>query len=183
MRADPAPSVLVVDDDVRFAETLARALERRGWVTSVAHTIDGALAAARARTVDAAIVDLRLGNEDGLELIKPLHALGERIRIVVLTGYASLTTAVKAIKLGADDYLAKPVTASAVVETLQRGVMSAAATPAGPRAEPMSPRRLEWEHIHRVLAEHSGNLSATARALKMHRRTLQRKLAKKPSQH
>jgi len=181
VRAEPAPSVLVVDDDVRFAETLARALERRGWVASVAHTIDGALAAARARTVDAAIVDLRLGNEDGLELIEPLHALGERIRIVVLTGYASLTTAVKAIKLGADDYLAKPVTASAVVETLQRGVLSAAAT-AAPRAEPMSPRRLEWEHIHRVLAEHSGNLSATARALKMHRRTLQRKLAKKPSQ-
>ena len=179
MRAETAHSVLVVDDDVRFAETLARALERRGWAASVAHTIDGALAAARAGAVDAAIVDLRLGDEDGLELIKPLHALGERIRIVVLTGYASLATAVKAIKLGADDYLAKPVTASAVVETLQRGEKSAAA-PVGPRAEPMSPRRLEWEHIQRVLAEHAGNLSATARALKMHRRTLQRKLAKKP---
>jgi two-component system response regulator RegA len=180
VRAETVPSVLVVDDDVRFAETLARALERRGWSTSVAHTIDGALAAARARVVDAAIVDLRLGDEDGLELIKPLHALGERMRIVVLTGYASLTTAVKAIKLGADDYLAKPVTASAVLETLQRGAKPAAAR--AERAEPMSPRRLEWEHIQRVLAEHAGNLSATARALKMHRRTLQRKLAKKPLQ-
>lgn len=179
MRAEAARSVLVVDDDVRFAETLARALERRGWAASVAHTIDSALAAARARAVDAAIVDLRLGDEDGLELIKPLHALGQRIRIVVLTGYASLATAVKAIKLGADDYLAKPVTASAVVETLQRGEKSVAAL-VGPRAGPMSPRRLEWEHIQRVLAEHAGNLSATARALKMHRRTLQRKLAKKP---
>jgi two-component system response regulator RegA len=171
-----------VDDDVRFAETLARALERRGWAASVAHTIDAALAAARANAVDAAIVDLRLGDEDGLELIKPLHALGDGIRIVVLTGYASLTTAVKAIKLGADDYLAKPVTASAVVETLLRGEKGAAPGPSTPRAEPMSPRRLEWEHIQRVLGQNAGNLSATARALKMHRRTLQRKLAKKPLQ-
>ena len=182
MRAEASPSVLVVDDDVRFAETLARALERRGWATSVAHTIDGALAAARARAVDAAIVDLRLGDEDGLELIKPLQALGERMRIVVLTGYASIATAVKAIKLGADDYLAKPVTASAVVETLQRGEKPAAVRSISERAEPMSPRRLEWEHIHRVLAEHAGNISATARTLKMHRRTLQRKLGKKPLQ-
>jgi len=181
VRAETAPSVLVVDDDVRFAETLARALERRGWAASVAHTIDGALAAARARAIDAAIVDLRLGDEDGLELIKPLQALGERIRIVVLTGYASIATAVRAIKLGADDYLAKPVTASTVLETLQRGEKPAARS-VTQRAEPMSPRRLEWEHIHRVLAEHAGNLSATARALKMHRRTLQRKLAKKPLQ-
>jgi two-component system response regulator RegA len=182
MRAETAPSVLVVDDDVRFAETLARALERRGWAANVAHTIDSALAVARAQAVDAAIVDLRLGDEDGLELIKPLQALGERIRIVVLTGYASIATAVRAIKLGADDYLAKPVTASAVVETLQRGEKPVAARHVTQRAEPMSPRRLEWEHIHRVLAEHAGNLSATARALKMHRRTLQRKLAKKPLQ-
>jgi two-component system, response regulator RegA len=182
VRAEAARSVLVVDDDVRFAETLARALERRGWTASVAHTIDGALAAARAHAVDAAIVDLRLGDEDGLTLIEPLHALAEKIRIVVLTGYASITTAVKAIKLGADDYLAKPVTASAVVETLQRGEKSAAER-VKPRAEPMSPRRLEWEHIQRVLAEHAGNLSATARALKMHRRTLQRKLAKRPLQN
>jgi two-component system, response regulator RegA len=181
VRADAARSVLVVDDDVRFAETLARALERRGWTESVAHTVDGALAAARAHAVDAAIVDLRLGDEDGLALIEPLHALGTSIRIVVLTGYASIATAVKAIKLGADDYLAKPVTASAVVDTLLRGDKPTAA-PAAPRAEPMSPRRLEWEHIHRVLGEHAGNISATARTLKMHRRTLQRKLAKKPLQ-
>ena len=181
MRAETAGSVLVVDDDVRFAETLARALERRGWATIVAHTIDGALAAARARVVDAAIVDLRLGDEDGLRLIEPLHALGARMRIIVLTGYASIATAVRAIKLGADDYLAKPVTASAVVETLQRREKPVTA-PLTTRAEPMSPRRLEWEHIHRVLAEHAGNISATARTLKMHRRTLQRKLAKKPLQ-
>jgi two-component system, response regulator RegA len=179
--ADAARHVLVVDDDVRFAETLARALERRGWAASVASTCETALAAARARALDAAIVDLRLGAEDGLTLIEPLRELGARARIVVLTGYASIATAVKAIKLGADDYLAKPVTASAIVSTLLRGAKPAGA-PEASLAEPMSPRRLEWEHIHRVLAEHAGNISATARALKMHRRTLQRKLGKKPLQ-
>jgi two-component system response regulator RegA len=181
MRADLDRSVLVVDDDRRFAETLARALERRGWTARVAHDVDGALAAARKQSVGAAIVDLRLGEEDGLGLIEPLLAIGPRMRIVVLTGYASIATAVRAIKLGADDYLAKPVTASAVADALLRGSKSSAASPS-PAAEPMSPRRLEWEHIHRVLAEHAGNVSATARTLKMHRRTLQRKLAKRPLQ-
>jgi two-component system response regulator RegA len=179
MRADATRLVLVVDDDRRFAETLARALERRGWTTRVAHDVDSALAAARKHPVDAAVVDLRLGEEDGLGLVEPLLAIGPRIRIVVLTGYASIATAVKAIKLGADDYLAKPVTASAVADALLRGSKSAAPPPV---AEPMSPRRLEWEHIHRVLTEHGGNVSATARTLKMHRRTLQRKLAKRPLQ-
>jgi len=181
MRADAVRSVLVVDDDRRFAETLARALERRGWAARVAHDTDGALAAAKKGSVDAAIVDLRLGEEDGLALIGPLLAVGPRMRILVLTGYASIATAVKAIKLGADDYLAKPVTASAVADALLRGSRPAAPR-AAPAAEPMSTRRLEWEHIHRVLAEHAGNISATARTLKMHRRTLQRKLAKRPLQ-
>ena len=105
------------------------------------------------------------------------------MRIVVLTGYASIATAVKAIKLGADDYLAKPVTANAVAAVLGRGARKEVANDGQPAAlEPMSPRRLEWEHIQRVLAEHDGNISATARTLHMHRRTLQRKLAKKPTQ-
>ena len=181
MRADAARSVLVVDDDRRFAETLARALARRGWTTRVAHDVTGALAAANEEPVDAAVVDLRLGEEDGLGLIEPLLAIGPKTRILVLTGYASIATAVRADKLGADDYLAKPVTASAVADALLRGEKPASA-PAALAAEPMSPRRLEWEHIHRVLAEHAGNLSATARTLKMHRRTLQRKLGKKPLQ-
>ena len=158
MCADAARHVLVVDDDVRFAETLARALERRGWASSIAHSSESALAAARVRALDAAIVDLRLGLEDGLTLIAPLRALGAQVRIVVLTGYASIATAVMAIKLGADDYLAKPVTASSVVATLLRGAKTVVA-PDGQLAEPMSTRRLEWEHIHRVLAEHAGNIS------------------------
>ena len=179
MLAERSPSVLVIDDDRRFAETLALALERRGWTAAVAHTVDTALAAARARRPDAAIVDLRLAAEDGLTLVEPLRACGAKMRIIVLTGYASIATAVKAIKLGADDYLAKPVTASAVADALLRDKSAALPLEA---AEPMSPRRLEWEHIQRVLGEHEGNISETARALKMHRRTLQRKLSKRPLQ-
>lgn len=167
--------VLVVDDDERFATTLARALARRAWIPSVAFSITDAIRQARGEVPDAAVVDLRIGEESGLELIPELRALGPAMRIVVLTGYASIATAVRAVKLGADDYLAKPVTAAAVAEALERtsGAVTEAPTP-------MSPRRLEWEHIQRVLEEHSGNVSATARALKLHRRTLQRKLAKRP---
>ena len=179
MPADAPPSVLVIDDDRRFAETLAQALERRGWVAAVAHTVETALAAARARRPNAAIVDLKLATEDGLTLVEPLRACDAKMRIVVLTGYASIATAVKAIKLGADDYLAKPVTASAVADALLRAEPGTLPVEA---AEPMSTRRLEWEHIQRVLVEHEGNVSETARALKMYRRTLQRKLAKRPLQ-
>lgn len=174
-----AGTVLVVDDDQRFADTLAQALGRRGWVVAVAHTIDAALAAARVRPIDAAIIDLRLGDEHGLNLIQPLRDIQPAARIVVLTGFASIATAIKAIKLGADDYLAKPVTASMVVATLL-GSGPTAGAPATTAAERMSPRRLEWEHLHRVLTEHEGNISATARTLRMHRRTLQRKLLKSP---
>jgi two-component system response regulator RegA len=179
MPADAQPSVLVVDDDERFAITLATALARRGYLAHVAHDAAGALAGAQSKKPDAALVDLKLGADDGLALIEPLRRAHPRMRIVVLTGYASIATAVKAIKLGADDYLAKPVTANAVAAVLERGSRreSVDAEP----LEPMSPRRLEWEHIQRVLAEHDGNISATARTLHMHRRTLQRKLAKKPT--
>ena len=114
-------------------------------------------------------------------LIEPLRREYPRMRIVVLTGYASIATAVKAIKLGADDYLAKPVTAAAVAAVLERGARTKSGDERTAAHEPMSPRRLEWEHIQRVLAEHDGNISATARTLRMHRRTLQRKLLKRPT--
>jgi two-component system response regulator RegA len=100
---------------------------------------------------------------------------------VVLTGFASIATAVRAIKLGADDYLAKPVTGSAVAAALERGAPLERLARVD-ETQPMSPRRLEWEHIQRILSEHGGNISATARTLRMHRRTLQRKLAKHPAQ-
>ncbi len=178
MQVEGHKRVLIVDDDVRFAETLARALGRRGWRTAVAHEPPAALELLRGGAPDAAIVDLRLGDADGLALLEPLRAAGPAMRILVLTGYASIATAVTAVKLGADDYLTKPVTAKTVADALQRD--GAGRASAGQAATPMSPRRLEWEHIQRVLAENDGNISATARTLKMHRRTLQRKLAKRP---
>lgn len=182
MPADTARGVLVVDDDKRFALTLAAALARRGYAAHVAHDAAGALATAQTQKPEAAVVDLKLGADDGLALIEPLRRAHPHMRIVVLTGYASIATAVKAIKLGADDYLAKPVTASAVAAVLERRAHGLASAEPVAHWEPMSPRRLEWEHIQRVLAEHDGNISATARSLRMHRRTLQRKLAKRPAQ-
>jgi two-component system response regulator RegA len=183
MPVEPQRAVLVVDDDERFAMTLATALARRGYLAHVAHDAAMALSAARSKEPYAAVVDLKLGADDGLALIEPLRREHPKMRIVVLTGYASITTAVKAIKLGADDYLAKPVTASDVAALLERGTrQDTTAEREAAALEPMSPRRLEWEHIQRVLAEHGGNISATARRLHMHRRTLQRKLGKKPTQ-
>ena len=183
MPADAQRGVLVVDDDERFAMTLAAALARRGYAAHVAHDAAAALATANTKEPEAAIVDLRLGADDGLALIEPLRRAHPKMRIVVLTGYASIATAVKAIKLGADDYRAKPVTAGAVAAVLERGAHAQGGGEHAPEPlEPMSPRRLEWEHIQRVLADHDGNISATARTLRMHRRTLQRKLGKKPTQ-
>src|SRR5688500_18856816 len=166
MPADEQREVLIVDDDERFAVTLAAALARRGYVAHVAHDAARALATASTKEPGAAVVDLKLGADDGLALIEPLRRAHPKMPIVVLTGYASIATAVKAIKLGADDYLAKPVTANAVAAVLERGARKeSAADPESP-LEPMSPRRLEWEHIQRVLAEHDGNISATARTLR-----------------
>ncbi len=182
MPAKAERTVLVVDDDERFAGTLAQALTRRGFATHVAHDAAGAIAAAATLEPNAAIVDLKLGSDDGLALVEPLRRAHPRMRIIVLTGYASIATAVKAIKLGADDYLAKPVTAAAVAAALDRGERSTSSAETAVPLEPMSPRRLEWEHIQRVLTEHAGNISATARSLRMHRRTLQRKLSKRPAQ-
>lgn len=173
-------AVLIIDDDVRFAATLARALERHGWRPHVAHHAQAALSAAGNVEPEAAIVDLRLGMDDGLALVAALRALSNSMRILVLTGYASIATAVKAVKLGADDYLAKPITGRAVAAALMRRPEETLGDE--DQGAIMSPRRLEWEHIQRVLAENQGNVSATARSLRMHRRTLQRKLAKRPVQ-
>lgn len=168
--------ILVVDDDPVFAETLARALVRRGHQVAVAMDGEAALQH-REQSFDAAVVDLRLATDSGLRLIPPLIATHPGIRILLLTGYASIATAVEAIKLGAVHYLPKPAGVDEILQALGRGE----GDPDAPAPEePMSVDRLEWEHIQKVLAENDGNLSATARALKMHRRTLQRKLAKRP---
>jgi two-component system response regulator RegA len=170
--------ILVVDDDGVFAETLARALGRRGYAVSVSASAAAALDRVSAgETFDAAVLDLRLAADSGLRLIPPLKAAYPEIRILLLTGYASIATAVEAIKLGAVHYLPKPAGVDEILMALGRIEGDPAAEPP---EEPMSVDRLEWEHIQKVLAENEGNLSATARALKMHRRTLQRKLAKHP---
>jgi len=171
------PSLLLVDDDPTFCRVLAQALEKRGFAVTVAHGVEEALKTALQAAPEYAVVDLKMPGPSGLVLVEKLKELDEQTRIVVLTGYASIATAVEAIKLGATHYLAKPADADEVVAALNRAAGDAgiAVSPA-----PLSVDRLEWEHIHKVLAEQQGNISATARALKMHRRTLQRKLGKKP---
>jgi two-component system response regulator RegA len=169
--------ILVVDDDPVFAAALAQALRRRGHEAVLAHDGEAALAQATAGHFHAAVLDLRLAADTGLRLIAPLKTALPDLRILLLTGYASIATAVEAIKLGAVHYLAKPASVEEILAALGRDDGDATVSPA---EEPMSVDRLEWEHIQKVLAENDGNLSATARALKMHRRTLQRKLGKRP---
>jgi two-component system response regulator RegA len=171
------PVLLLVDDDAIYCQVLGDALKKRGYSVFTAHDLASALQLARSHEPEYAVVDLRIGMESGLELVKQLAELDENTRIVMLTGYASVATAVEAIKLGAVHYLAKPANADEVVAALQRTEGDATVTPAG---SPLSVKRLEWEHLQKVLMEHDGNISAAARALKMHRRTLQRKLAKHP---
>ncbi|RJS93497.1 response regulator transcription factor [Salinisphaera sp. Q1T1-3] len=173
--------ILLVDDDPVFTRTLSRALARLGHEVTVAASPDAALAEVVAvdAVFDAAIIDLRLGDRSGLALIAPLLAEMPALRILMLTGYASIATAIEAIKRGAFNYLPKPAGARQILAALAHdGVADAALAT---HETPTSLRRLEWEHIQHVLAEHSGNVSATARALGMHRRTLQRKLAKRPT--
>lgn len=169
--------ILIVEDDAAYAQALGRALVRRGHVVDIEAEAESALVRVATADYEAVILDLKLGMDSGLRLIAPMKALRPRLRILLLTGYASIATAVEAIKLGAVHYLPKPAGAEEILAALGRAAGDAAVPPA---PAPMSVERLEWEHIQQVLAEHAGNISATARALKMHRRTLQRKLAKRP---
>lgn len=179
-------SILVIEDDDTFSATLVRALKRRGYAAAAAKDVAAALSLARTAAPDKVVLDLNLAGESGLALIPRLLEINPACRIVVLTGYASITTAVDAIKLGAVQYLAKPVDADTLLRafghTLKADGDAPSVSPAAAIAQaPMSVERMEWEHIQRVLREHKGNISVTARALKMHRRTLQRKLLKPPA--
>ena len=175
---DSSDTFLVIDDDATFNAVLVRALERRGHAARGVTDAREVAAAARELRPRRVVLDLNIAGVSGLTLIPPLLEIEPGCHIVVLTGYASIATAVDAIKLGAVQYLAKPVEVSAILAAFEAAdepeIEGAVA------AEPLSVDRLEWEHIQRVLREHDGNISATARALKMHRRTLQRKLGKKP---
>jgi two-component system, response regulator RegA len=169
--------LLLIEDDEVFSRVLSRALERRGFAVTIAHSTTEARNLFTREPPDFVVLDLNLNGESGIRLITPLLEANRLCRVLVLTGYASIATAVQAIKLGAIQYLAKPVDADAIVQALLGD--DSADTPVV--ADPLPVDRVEWEHIQRVLAENDGNISVTARVLKMHRRTLQRKLRKRPS--
>lgn len=171
------PSLLLVDDDQVFCGVLAKALKKRCYDVVLAHDVESALALAMANPPEYAVIDLKMPGPSGLALVEKLKELDNQTRIVVLTGYASIATAIEAIKLGAIHYLAKPADADEILAALRREEGDAD-TPINP--SPLSVNRMEWEHIQKVLTENNSNISATARALKMHRRTLQRKLGKYP---
>ncbi|THG82122.1 response regulator transcription factor [Pseudomonas sp. A-1] len=175
--AEEQPHLLLVDDDETFTRVLARAMSRRGLRVSVANSADAGLAQAERDTPDYAVLDLKMDGDSGLVLLPKLLALDSEMRVVILTGYSSIATAVEAIKRGACNYLCKPADADDVLAAL---LSEHADLDSLVPDNPMSVDRLQWEHIQRVLAEHDGNISATARALGMHRRTLQRKLQKRP---
>lgn len=179
MTPEPNPRVILIDDDAVFSAVLGRALRARGFIVDIAGDGATAVAAAREHLPDFAVLDLKLGSESGLALIPLLLAAHPRVRILLLTGYASIATAVEAIKRGAHDYLAKPVDADQVVQALL-GTSKHGAAEATVAGQVPQLKRLEWEHIQRVLAECDGNVSEAARRLGLHRRTLQRKLAKRP---
>jgi len=171
------PSMLLVDDDEVLCTVLAPALEKRGFEVAVAHDYEGAISAVASARPECAVVDLKLPGNSGLCLVRKLLNGDARTRIVVLTGYGSIATAMEAVKLGVHAYLTKPADADDIAVALRSdaGTFSASAP-----ERPLSVRRLEWEYINRVLTVNNGNISATARLLGMHRRTLQRKLSKHP---
>jgi two-component system response regulator RegA len=168
--------LLIIDDDESYREVLSRSLSRKGFVVVTAANVEESLACCRAIEPEYILLDLNLAGQSGLNLIQPLLDIAPEARIVILTGYASIQTAVGALKLGAVQYLPKPASVDDIVKALiEEGIE----IPEIPDKDRMTVQHLEWEYIQRTLGEHSGNIAATARALKMHRRTLQRKLAKK----
>jgi two-component system response regulator RegA len=174
---ESSPSLLLVDDDAVFRERLARAFRERGYDVRTAGNAEDALRAAHLDTPELAVVDLRMPGKSGLELVRDLVALDPSTRIVVLTGYGSIATAVDAIKLGAAHYLAKPADADDLIAAFERTgappLVPATADYAAPTLA-----RAEWEHINRVLSDCGGNISEAARRLGVHRRSLQRKLSR-----
>lgn len=171
-------SCLIVDDDLPFRTRLGRAMEKRGFVPQLAEGVIEAKALIREKAPAFAVVDLRLGDGDGIELVNFLHEQRADSRAVILTGYGNITTAVAAVKAGAIDYLAKPADA----DDVQKALLAPDGQLPAPPDNPMSADRVRWEHIQRVYELCGHNVSETARRLGMHRRTLQRILAKRAPQ-
>ena len=171
------PNLLIVDDDETFCSVLKPALEKRNFQVSVANDIKQGIVLAEQTEPEYAVIDLRIGHDSGLEMVKKLMSLDDNTQIIMLTGFASIATAVEAIKLGAIHYLTKPANADEIVNALYKNEGDSSVQI---NQNPLSVKRLEWEHLQKVLMQHDGNISAAARALNMHRRTLQRKLDKRP---
>ncbi len=176
---DGKPSILLCDDDEVFRNRLARAFTDRGYDVRTAHDYDSAMVSAQADSPEFAVVDLKMPGRGGLELVKSLHELDPQTKIVVLTGYGSIATAIDAVRLGATYYLSKPADADDIVNAFARGEAPPLEPPEVEYKAP-SLARAEWEHINRVLSDCGGNISEAARRLGIHRRSLQRKLQKYP---
>lgn len=171
-------NIVIIDDDATYRQVLARSLEKLNCcVTHFSHPEESEIILKNLYQ-PTILLDLKLDSDSGLRWIEKLRSLNNDCQILLITGYASISTAVEAIKLGADDYLAKPITAREILKYMSNRKISN--TEAVINDRPMSVERLEWEHIQKVLKDNDGNISASARALGMHRRTLQRKLSKKP---
>lgn len=168
---------LLVDDDEIFCQVMQRALTRRGFAVDIYQSAQTAINAMRTITYTKAIIDLKIAHESGLTLIKELKLLNPTLDIVMLTGYSSISTAVEAIKLGALNYFCKPVEVDDILQAFFNNIISEEVSLP---ENPTSLDRLEWEHIQKILQANEGNISASARILGMHRRTLQRKLQKRP---
>ena len=168
-------SLLLVDDDNPFRERLARAMEKKGFQVIQAEGVKKGIDAVKSKKPAFAVVDLRLNDGNGLEVVKEIQSSNEKSRIVMLTGYGNIPTAVSAIKEGAIDYMAKPADA----DDVEKALLADPDKKAAPPENPMSADRVKWEHIHRVFELCNRNVSETARRLKMHRRTLQRILSKR----
>lgn len=170
-------TILLVDDDAPFRSRLVRALSDRGLVVTAAGSYDEAMTLARADTPELALVDLRLPGRSGLDVVRGLKELDDTTNVVVLTGYGSIATAVESVRLGATTYLTKPVDADQILAAFDAGTTNASGAVNGTP----SLARVEWEHIQRVLNDCDGNISQAARRLRIHRRSLQRKLSKNPA--
>lgn len=177
MTAEPPPLLVIVEDDAAFARTLKRSFERRGYAVLHADSPEALAGLLADHRPAYAVVDLKLGNASGLACVRTLRAASAAMRIVVLTGFASIATAVEAIKLGASHYLAKPSNTDDIIAAFARTEGDAAA-PLDSRQS--SIKTVEWEHIHQMLVDTDFNISEAARRLGMHRRTLARKLEKRP---
>lgn len=173
-------SILIVDDDEVFRKRLARAFEDREFETRVAGNFDEAVAVAEGDSPEMAVVDLRMPGRSGLELVVALKEIDPGTKVVVLTGYGSIATAIDAIRLGATYYLPKPADADDIMAAFNRAEAPPLEPPEPEYGSAPSLARAEWEHINRVLSDCGGNISEAARRLKIHRRSLQRKLQKYP---